>query len=248
MGMVKEFKEFAMKGSVVDMAVGIIIGGAFGTIVKSLVDDVLMPPIGLLLGGGRFFKLIYCPQGRCHSCSALCRPGGCQGRGCSGDQLWPFSECGNHFSNRCICSIHAHTQYQFAQAPGRGTSSRADHQRLPVLPVDDSDQGKPLPQLHLRASKSRRVKTTALIFRKRSAYVNRILIGNGEVPVHLLANYGNRHGMIAGATGTSKTISLMVLTEGFSRLGVPVFMANINGDVDGLAMAGDLCWMSHYLN
>ncbi len=51
MGMIKEFKEFAVKGNVVDMAVGIIIGGAFGTIVKSLVDDVLMPPIGLLLGG-----------------------------------------------------------------------------------------------------------------------------------------------------------------------------------------------------
>ena len=49
--MLKEFKEFAMRGNVVDMAVGIIIGGAFGTIVKSLVDDVLMPPIGLLLGG-----------------------------------------------------------------------------------------------------------------------------------------------------------------------------------------------------
>jgi len=51
MGVIKEFKEFAMRGNVVDMAVGIIIGGAFGTIVKSLVDDVLMPPIGLLLGG-----------------------------------------------------------------------------------------------------------------------------------------------------------------------------------------------------
>ena len=52
--MLKEFKEFAMKGNVVDMAVGIIIGGAFGTIVKSLVDDVIMPPIGLLLGGVDF--------------------------------------------------------------------------------------------------------------------------------------------------------------------------------------------------
>ncbi|MCU0571586.1 MAG: large-conductance mechanosensitive channel protein MscL [Syntrophobacteraceae bacterium] len=52
--MFKEFKEFAMKGNVVDMAVGIIIGGAFGTIVKSLVDNVLMPPIGLLLGGVDF--------------------------------------------------------------------------------------------------------------------------------------------------------------------------------------------------
>ncbi len=52
--MIKEFKEFAMRGNVVDMAVGIIIGGAFGTIVKSLVDHVLMPPIGLLLGGVDF--------------------------------------------------------------------------------------------------------------------------------------------------------------------------------------------------
>ncbi len=54
MGMIKDFKEFAMRGNVIDMAVGIIIGGAFGTIVKSLVDDVLMPPIGLLLGGVDF--------------------------------------------------------------------------------------------------------------------------------------------------------------------------------------------------
>jgi len=52
--MFKEFKEFAMRGNVVDMAVGIIIGGAFGTIVKSLVSDVMMPPIGLALGGVDF--------------------------------------------------------------------------------------------------------------------------------------------------------------------------------------------------
>jgi large conductance mechanosensitive channel len=53
----KEFKEFALKGNVLDMAVGIIIGAAFGTIVRSLVDDVLMPPIGLLLGGVDFSEL-----------------------------------------------------------------------------------------------------------------------------------------------------------------------------------------------
>ena len=59
MGILKEFQEFAVKGNVLDMAVGIIIGGAFGTIVKSLVDDVIMPPIGLLLGGVDFsaFKM-----------------------------------------------------------------------------------------------------------------------------------------------------------------------------------------------
>src|SRR5687767_12637241 len=68
--------------------------------------------------------------------------------------------------------------------------------------------------------------------------MNRILIGKGEQPVHLLARYGNRHGLVAGATGTGKTVSLMVLAEGFSRLGVPVFMADVKGDVAGLAMAG----------
>jgi large conductance mechanosensitive channel len=55
--MLKEFKEFAMRGNVVDMAIGIIIGGAFGTIVKSLVADIIMPPIGLLLGGVDFSDL-----------------------------------------------------------------------------------------------------------------------------------------------------------------------------------------------
>ncbi len=54
MNILNEFKEFALKGNVVDMAVGIIIGGAFGTIVQSLVKDVLMPPIGMLLGGVDF--------------------------------------------------------------------------------------------------------------------------------------------------------------------------------------------------
>lgn len=55
--MLREFKEFAVRGNVVDMAVGIIIGGAFGTIAKSLVTDVVMPPIGLLLGGVDFEDL-----------------------------------------------------------------------------------------------------------------------------------------------------------------------------------------------
>ena len=55
--MLKDFKEFAMRGSVVDMAIGIVIGAAFGSIVKSFVDDVLMPPIGLLLGNVDFSNL-----------------------------------------------------------------------------------------------------------------------------------------------------------------------------------------------
>jgi DNA helicase HerA-like ATPase len=68
--------------------------------------------------------------------------------------------------------------------------------------------------------------------------VDRILVGMGEQPVHLLGRYGNRHGLVAGATGTGKTVSLLVLAEGFSRMGVPVFMADVKGDVAGLAMPG----------
>ena len=57
MGMAKEFKEFAMKGNMMDMAIGIVIGAAFGKIVSSVVADVLMPPLGLLLGGVNFAAL-----------------------------------------------------------------------------------------------------------------------------------------------------------------------------------------------
>lgn len=59
MGFLKEFKEFAMRGSVVDLAVGVVIGGAFGKIVSSLVDDVIMPPIGYITGGVDFGNLKY---------------------------------------------------------------------------------------------------------------------------------------------------------------------------------------------
>lgn len=57
MGMVSEFKEFAMRGNVVDLAVGVVIGAAFGKIVSTLVDKVIMPPLGLLIGGVDFSKL-----------------------------------------------------------------------------------------------------------------------------------------------------------------------------------------------
>lgn len=57
MGIVKEFKEFAMKGNVVDLAVAVVIGGAFGKIVTSFVNDIIMPPIGVLFGGVDFSDL-----------------------------------------------------------------------------------------------------------------------------------------------------------------------------------------------
>ena len=59
MGMISEFKEFAMRGNVIDLAVGVVIGGAFGKIVTSLVDKVIMPPIGWLIGNVDFSKLAW---------------------------------------------------------------------------------------------------------------------------------------------------------------------------------------------
>jgi large conductance mechanosensitive channel len=57
MSLAKEFKEFAMKGNVIDMAVGVVVGAAFGKIIASIVDDVIMPPLGLLIGGVHFSDL-----------------------------------------------------------------------------------------------------------------------------------------------------------------------------------------------
>ena len=72
--MLKEFKEFALKGNVLDLAIGIIIGAAFGAIVSSLVDDIIMPPIGLLLGGVDFSQLFVVLEGRGQLTTRLRRP------------------------------------------------------------------------------------------------------------------------------------------------------------------------------
>jgi DNA helicase HerA-like ATPase len=68
--------------------------------------------------------------------------------------------------------------------------------------------------------------------------VTDILLGKGEHPIYLRSRYANRHGLVAGATGTGKTVSLLVIAEGLSHIGVPVFMADVKGDVAGLAMPG----------
>ncbi|MBV6459049.1 MAG: hypothetical protein HONBIEJF_02189 [Fimbriimonadaceae bacterium] len=65
-----------------------------------------------------------------------------------------------------------------------------------------------------------------------------IFLGLGEQPVYMLPRFGNRHGLIAGATGTGKTVTLQGLAEGFSSLGVPVFMSDVKGDLSGMCMSG----------
>jgi large conductance mechanosensitive channel len=67
MGMLSEFKEFAVKGSVIDLAIGIVIGGAFGKIVSSMVNDIIMPPIGLLLGRVNFADMFISLDGKTYA-------------------------------------------------------------------------------------------------------------------------------------------------------------------------------------
>ncbi len=76
MGFIKEFKEFAMKGNVVDLAVGVIIGGAFGKIVSSMVNDIIMPPISLVLGDKGFTDLYYALDGKTYESLASARTAG----------------------------------------------------------------------------------------------------------------------------------------------------------------------------
>lgn len=74
--MLKEFRDFAMRGNVIDLAVAVIIGAAFGKIVTSLVNDIVMPPIGLLLGGADFTDLFITLQGERHESLALAQEAG----------------------------------------------------------------------------------------------------------------------------------------------------------------------------
>src|SRR5215470_12609482 len=67
----------------------------------------------------------------------------------------------------------------------------------------------------------------------------KIFIGKGEQPAWLSLALANRHGLVTGATGTGKTVSLQVMAEGFARAGVPVFAADIKGDLSGIAEVGE---------
>jgi large conductance mechanosensitive channel len=75
-GFLKEFKEFALRGNVIDLAIGIIIGGAFGKIVSSLVNDIIMPPIGMLLGGVNFVDLFWALDGGSYASLAAAKEAG----------------------------------------------------------------------------------------------------------------------------------------------------------------------------
>ena len=145
--MFKEFKEFAMRGNVVDMAVGIIIGAAFGTIVKSLVADIIMPPIGLLLGNVDFANLFI-----------LLNPGNTAGPYLA---LAEAQKAGavtinyGAFINTIISFIIvAFAVFLLIRSLNRmkkhgGGPGGAGHQGVSLLPLHDPGQGHALRSLHL---------------------------------------------------------------------------------------------------
>ncbi len=96
MSLIKEFKSFAMRGNVVDMAVGIIIGAAFGKIVSSLVTDILMPPIGVLVGGMDFSSLSFVVKEATAEHAAVVIKYGI------------VYQCAYRFSDCCLCHIYAY--------------------------------------------------------------------------------------------------------------------------------------------
>ena len=148
MGMMKEFKEFAMRGNVVDMAVGIIIGGAFGKIVTSMVNDVLMPPIGKAMGNVNFTDLfISLDSTKTAGITSLAKA---KEAGAAVIAYGSFINTVLDFVIVAFCIfmvIKAMNALKKKEAPAR--CARAHHQGLPVLPINNPAQGKPLPQLHL---------------------------------------------------------------------------------------------------
>ena len=141
MGMLSEFREFAVKGNAVDMAVGIIIGGAFGKIVTSLVNDVIMPPIGALLG--RPFRTsqnsaITLSGAREDRCSAVTINYGIISQHDLG-----FRDCGLLY----VPGRQADESSQEDHAAAGG----ADHQGVPAVPFQDSAEGEAMCPLHVAA-------------------------------------------------------------------------------------------------
>ncbi len=127
--MLKEFKEFALKGSVLDMAIGIVIGGAFSPIVKSLVDDVLMPPIGMLVGGVDFSNLFVVLRAG----AEVRHPGRGPAGGGGDGELRRLRQHRHHLHHRRLCHLHHGQEHQPVEAAGRGAAGGADDQEVRLL-------------------------------------------------------------------------------------------------------------------
>ena len=141
MGILKEFRDFAARGNVIDLAVGVIIGAAFGKIVASLVADIIMPPIGMVLGGVDFSNLFIALNG------AQLRDtrGGKEGRR-TDDQLRPVPQHRLRIPDRRLRDLPARPADQPAEGATRAGDADA---RLPLLSVEDSGQGHEVRAVHV---------------------------------------------------------------------------------------------------
>jgi large conductance mechanosensitive channel len=145
--MLKEFKEFALKGNMMDMAIGIIIGGAFGTIIKSLVDDILMPPLGMLTGGIDFSnKFVVLQEG-----AAAAAPYGTLAAAKEAGAT--VVSYGSFISNFISFLILAFAVFLMVKGMNRlrnqSPTAAACHEGVPALPGERAAQGHPVPVLHL---------------------------------------------------------------------------------------------------
>lgn len=140
--MLKEFRDFIMRGNVLDLAIAVIIGGAFGRIVSSLVNDIIMPPIGLVLGKVDFGSLFVNLSG-----TPYASPKGGTGRRGADAQLRPIHQHGHRLPDRRTGHLPGRARGQPPAAPEAAGCS--DHEGVSVLRHNDRIEGDPLPELHL---------------------------------------------------------------------------------------------------
>lgn len=126
MGMMKEFKEFAVKGNVVDMAVGIIIGGAFGKIVSSFVGGVVMPPIGMMMGGVNFSNLYVSLNGETYESMAAAVTAGA-----------PIIKYGEFFQTVIDFIIIAFVIFMAIKGLNSAKKKEAEAPAAPAAPAED---------------------------------------------------------------------------------------------------------------
>ena len=117
-GMLGEFRDFAMRGNMLDMAVGIIVGAAFGRVVSSFVSDVLMPPIGLFMGRSDFSSKFINLSGHAYTTLAEAKAAGAPTL-----DYWSVLQCSSRFLDCCLCGFHAGPPSEQTQAGRKTTGS-----------------------------------------------------------------------------------------------------------------------------
>jgi hypothetical protein len=138
--MLKDFKAFVMKGNVLDLAVAVIIGAAFGAIVTSMVNDIIMPPIGLILGHVDFKDLFISLNGQSYASLAAAKTAG------SGHCILTVPEHGDQLPHHCVRDFRGRTFRKQVTERAAGRSSA--HQELRLLLYGNSNTREAVSQLH----------------------------------------------------------------------------------------------------